>query len=402
MQGSRVARVAPLATGLVVCLVAGLLNACSDSSTGGGERWPGLEWELSTPEGEGMDATLLDEARAYAFQPAKNTQGVVVVRNGAIVVEWYADATDASLATSWSVGKSFASTLIGIAVDRGDLPGIDVPIADFLPAWQGTDKGAISLRQVLQMRSGVEWNELVNAVGLYLTDTDQLAFALDRPAAREPGITFNYSSGDSMLYSGVIETASGQRAGDYARQHLFEKIGMRAEWWTDGSGHSLTYCCLDATSREFARFGLLFARGGRWRDEQVVSRAWVDQATTAAEGTPFYGLQWWTNADGALAATIPHEMFSARGLHSQLIYVLPSLDLVVVRTGWYRRVGDAPVRTDGNLHMTLAPDEWSDDDFLGPIVRSIGDAAAIARPLQGRAKGPTEAARRALESAGLL
>jgi CubicO group peptidase (beta-lactamase class C family) len=157
---------------------------------------------------------------------------------------------------------------------------------------------------------------------------------------------------------------------------------MTDDWWTDAAGHTLTYCCIDTTTRDFARFGLLFARGGEWNGEQVVSRAWVEEATRPIEAAPFYALQWWTNVTGLVVNGVEVRLFTARGLHDQNVYVFPELDLVVVRNGIYQRVGDgSTVRTGGNFLTTLSPSEWDDVAFLTPILRSIDastDTAAIA------------------------
>ncbi len=373
----------------------------------GAKRWPGTQWEVSSPAAQGMDATELDRARAYAFAPARNTQGVVVTRNGVIVAEWYADGADATTqATSWSMAKSFASTLVGIAIDRGEIASLDLPLTEWLESWRGTDKESITLRDLLEMRSGVEWTEATGAAALYIDEVDQLAFALDRPAVSDPGTAWRYSSADSMLIGGVIAAATGRPAHEYAQEHLFGPIHMSAGWWVDGTGHALTYCCIDAPTREYARLGLLFARGGQWNGTQVVSRAWVDEATRPLEGASFYALQWWTNAGGSMGQSLPSELFAARGRHSQDVYVVPSLDLVVVRNGTYQRAGEGPlVRTGTSFHQTEAPDEWDTEAFLGPIVASIGgatgalDRAAAAPPPASQATAA--AAQRAREAAGL-
>jgi CubicO group peptidase (beta-lactamase class C family) len=201
----------------------------------------------------------------------------------------------------------------------------------------------------------------------------------------------------------VISAATGRTTLDYATEVLFRPIGMAPEWWTDAAGHALTYCCLDAPTREYARFGLLFARGGEWNGKQVVSKQWVEQATQPLDGAPFYALQWWTNADGVLAPSVPSEMFAARGLFDQDIYIVPSLDLVVVRNGTYHRSGDgSTVRTGGNVHSTLPPNEWDVESFLGPIVASIGSSARSAsQPASPASATAFEAAHAAERAAGL-
>jgi CubicO group peptidase (beta-lactamase class C family) len=365
------------------------LAGCGDSSSSShasGLRWPGPEWAVSEPAAEGMTPAALEEARQYAFAPERNTQGVVVVRNGAIVAEWYADGRDAaSLATSWSAGKSFAGTLIGIAIDRGDIAGLDVSLGDFFPSWQGDGRGAVTLRDLLEMRSGLRWNELADDPVFHAATDDQLAAALSRPLDHPPGTRWNYASADSMLISGVIERATGRSAGAFAQEVLFGPIGMTADWWTDAAGHTLTYCCVDTTTRDFARFGLLFARAGEWDGRRIVSREWVDEASRPLADVPFYALHWWTNVSGLEVNGAEVRLFTARGLHDQNVYVFPELDLVVVRNGLYTKVGDgSTVRTGGNYLSTQQPASWDDVPFLTPILRSI-DAAADTSALAGAA-----------------
>ncbi|MFM8410792.1 MAG: serine hydrolase domain-containing protein [Alphaproteobacteria bacterium] len=373
---------------LSVFLVASSLVACGDTSSspgvGSALRWPGAEWAQVDPASVGMDATLLDGARDYAFRPERNTQGVVVVKDGAIVAEWYAPNRDASsLGTSWSMGKSFGSTLVGIAIDQGLISGLDEPLSRFFPDWQGDPRGEIRLRDLLQMRSGLKWNEALDDAYFHAVELDQLGSSLARPLVREPGTFWNYSSADSMLMSGVIQSATGRTAGEFAKENLFGPIGMDADWWIDGSSHTMTYCCVDATPRDFARFGLLFGRGGSWNGREVVSRGWVDQATTPQDASPFYGLQWWTDISATVAGK-PVRAFVARGLHTQNIYVFPELDLVVVRNGMYTRLGNGePVRVGSNYLGTLGPATWEDDKFLEPILKSLdptADASPFAAP----------------------
>src|SRR5512139_519290 len=167
---------------------------CGDSSSHdtSGLRWPDPDWEVVEPAAEGMDAATLDEARQYAFEPTRNTQGVVVVRNGAIVSEWYAEDHDASsLATSWSAGKSFAGTLVGIAIDRGDIAGLDVSLAEFYPDWQADDRAGVTLRDLLEMRSGLRWNEIADDAAFHGATQDQLSAAVARPLNHAPGSTWN-------------------------------------------------------------------------------------------------------------------------------------------------------------------------------------------------------------------
>lgn len=367
-------------------------DASADTPTTTAAATPPAEWEVSTPADEGMDGAVLEGAREYAFADGMNTQGVVVVRHGVIVAEWYdegAGATEDSWAGSWSMAKSFTSALIGIAIDEGKIPSVDEPMTTYFPEWKGSPREAITLKDVLQMSSGLDWDESYDPssigdseiIHMVIESPDQLAYAAGRPSEVEPATRWSYSSGDTMLLSQVIQQATGMPADEYAAAKLFEPLAMdQVDWWRDAEGHTLTYCCLDTTSRGFARFGQLFLNDGRWGDEQVVPEEWVeDSLEPAATSDGIYGYQWWLAIDG-----VPDDAFAAQGHDGQFIYVVPSLDLVVVRNGTYvKDPGDAVA--DPNLFSkypsdglvegkgTSPPSDWDEAAFLTPIVESIED-----------------------------
>jgi CubicO group peptidase (beta-lactamase class C family) len=385
-------------------LVSLCLFACSDSESGNpGESssWPTGDWSIEPPEARGMDGSLLDRAREYAFQDGRNTQGVVVTRGGVIVAEWYADGSDAaSWAASWSVAKSFTSALVGIAIDEGLIDGVDVPMSRFLPAWAGTGKEQIRLRDVLQMASGLEWNENYDPASAGSSDVIQLVFqggreleyAAAKPVAEPPGAVFNYSSGSTMLLSAVIQEATGLTAAEYAREKLFSPLGIaRADWWRSMDGHTLTFCCVDMASRDFARLGLLYARGGRWARGRLISANWVADSVRPSTANPGYGYQWWllgvSDRSGPPnqnepTSTLPPDTFAAMGVDGQFIYVVPRLDLVVVRNGRYVKDPGDPV-ADPTLFAhyppfglnpdlgTASPSSWSHAEFLQLVLDAV-------------------------------
>jgi CubicO group peptidase (beta-lactamase class C family) len=374
----------------------------TNGSTTSGPAWPDPTWSTVAPESQGMDGQLLEQARTYAFEDGRNTQSIVVVRGGKIVAEWYAPGSDAdSWATSWSVAKSFTSALIGIAIQEGLIENVDVPMSRYLPDWAGTDKEKILLRDVLQMASGLAWNEDYNPADVQTSDVIQLVldggheleFTAGKPVVAAPGMTFNYSSGSTMLLSAVLQQATGMSALDYARAKLFPRLGIdRLDWWQSTEGHTLTFCCLDMTSRDFARFGLLYARGGRWRDGQLLSPEWVRASVASSPARPGYGYLWWllgiTDQEGSPEAvittpsTLPPDTFAAIGVDDQLIYVVPHLDLVVVRNGTYVK-DTGPAVADPNLlaHLppsgvvpgkgTLAPKDWDFGAFLKLVIAAV-------------------------------
>jgi CubicO group peptidase (beta-lactamase class C family) len=359
-----------------------MLAACGDDAPN-----PYKEFEVVTPEEAGMDPAILEGARTYAFDPAKNTQGVVVLRRGKLVAEWYAEGRDAdSFGASWSMAKSFTSALIGIALEEGAIPSLDQPVADYIPEWVGTDHEDITLEHLLTMSSGLDWIESYSADGGpsdvidMVMASEPLTVAIDQPILHPVGTVFNYSSGDTMMLSRVIEDATGMSVGEYAEAKLFSRIGIApADWWRDVGGTTLTYCCLDMSSRDFARFGQLFLDGGRWNGKQVVPASWVTASTTPSPAYVGYGYKWWLTGK---TSALPDDTYSARGHDGQFIYVVPSLELVVVRNGLYYKSPGEPVAdpflfvhypSDGLLDQqgTHPPDSWDDVAFLQPVIDSI-------------------------------
>jgi CubicO group peptidase (beta-lactamase class C family) len=351
---------------------------------------PGDDWQIDEPEDHDIDPAGLEAAREYAFADEMHTQGVVVVHEGAIVAEWYGDDADAdSYAASWSMAKSFTSALVGIAIEDGLIEGVDEPMTTWFPEWEADERADITLRDVLQMSSGLDWVEdydptsaaTSDIVQMVLGQPDELAYASSRPPLHPAGEVWNYSSGETMLMSGVLEQATGMPADEYAEQELFGPLGMdQVEWWRDAEDHTLTYCCLDTPTRDFARFGLLYSRNGNWGGDQLVPEGWVaDSLEPAADSDGGYGYQWWLGGQEG----IPDDSFAAIGHDGQYIYVVPSLDLVVARNGTYVKDPGEPV-ADPNLFDKYPSDalvpgkgttppegEWNDSDFLGPIVEAV-------------------------------
>ncbi|HEX6245929.1 MAG TPA: serine hydrolase [Polyangiales bacterium] len=398
-------RIAPLT--LLLCVLAGCDDArepieqqeagsaaeagAPDAATASGPKFPDPDWQVSTPEREGLRQQGVDKALDYAFQTSKHTQGVVVVRHRAIVAERYEPGRDAdSFAASWSMAKSVTSALVGIAIDRGLIPDVDVKMSEYYPEWAGTPKADIRLRDVLQMASGLKWKEEYRPDDASTSDIvqmvfapDELGFASGREFQTAPGTVFNYSSGDTMLVSGVLARATGMSALEFGKRELFDKIGMApVDWWRDANGKTLTYCCVDAPSRQFAKFGLLFLERGSWNGQRIISQDWIEDSISPSSSFAGYGYFWWLI--GRTNSALPADTYAARGVDGQHIYVVPSLDLVVVRSGHYdKHEGDT--LADPNLFGvypsfglvmgkgTVPPDSWNDTEFLGPIVEAVAD-----------------------------
>jgi CubicO group peptidase (beta-lactamase class C family) len=334
-----------------------------------GEYWPTADWRTCRPEDVGMDSASLYAAYEYAARSNFVTEGILVVRRGYVVGEAYFRGYGATTRfASYSVAKSFLSAVVGVAIDGGFVPGVDQLACSYFDAWQapGTDerKRTITVRHLLTMSSGLRFTD-ASSGGIAGTDIegilnadDSVAYVLGLPSVAEPGTRWNYSSGDSILLSGIVQAATGRTVLDFGRERIFGRIGMATlTWSSDRAGHTIGGWGIAATVREYARFGYLYLRGGSWNGEALVPEPWVRQSLTAARpSVAWYGFQWWLapHFSSDPRYPLPGDAFAAQGLYHQKILVVPSRDLVVVRVG-----------TD------QGPSTWSDTEFLGRILASI-------------------------------
>jgi len=300
-----------------------------------------FSWNIVSPENLGIEPSRVKELIDYIKEPSLNTQAAILIKGNNIIAEYYAEGYNKyDLVTSWSVAKSFSSTLIGIAIDEGYINSVDDSISLYLPEWKTEPQENISLKYLLGMRSGMDDHP---GLGVYFQN-DMVNYSLDREISREPGIAFSYSNEDSMLFSRIIENATSFDFQEYADTRLFDKLDIKETWWTDKSGNTLTYAGLDMTPREFAKFGLMIAQEGKWLDEQIVSQSWVKEATTEFDNLASYGYQWWTSTISESGLGMfrqdDYPFFSALGLDGQYIYVWPEKDLVLVRFTKYQHQGN--------------------------------------------------------------
>ena len=322
--------------------------------------WPGLSWETATPESQGMCPDNINEAMDYAFQDGNFTGAVIIIRNGYIVAERYADdrmATD--LVTSWSVAKSFTSALIGKALDEGLISSLDQQVSEFIPAWKDSDKEVITLRQLMTVKTALE---LLDG-GDFYDEEDQLQVSIDRNLIGQPGEQlYTYSNSDVMLAGEVVRSSTSMTPKTYLDQKIGSVIRFSGEWWQDTKGHILTYCCLDSTARDFGRFGLLFARNGEWEGQEVLSDNWITESTAPALSGQ-YGFYWWP---------APNTGFTALGVQGQIVAVYPAEDLVIMRFSSYTRMGDGSVvRTGSNYHATTEPTNFENNTFIDNVLEAL-------------------------------
>lgn len=273
------------------------------------------------------------------------TTAAIVLFDGQLVGEKYAPGFDRnSRMLGWSMSKSITGALIGTLVKAGKL-AVDAPAP--VPEWKGNEKQKITLKQLLQQTTGLDFNETYNGpsdvTNMLFKKGDMAAFTARRPLKYEPGTFFNYSSGNSNILSRIIRHVVGEK--EYAAfpyRALFYKTGMYSmllEPDASGTYVGSSYCY--ATARDYARFGLLYYNNGKWNGEQLFPENWVNETTRpfAADKLHRYGFQFWLNGpdekDTAVSRypDVPSDMFYADGFNGQSIYVIPSRKLVIVRLG---------------------------------------------------------------------
>jgi CubicO group peptidase (beta-lactamase class C family) len=268
----------------------------------------------------------------------------VVVRDGALTYEWYADGHDASIPSMlFSVTKSILSLLVGAAIDDGLIGGVDDPVTDYLPELADRGFDQVTLEQLLRMDSAVDYTESDNPFGEHVrfNYTDRLEEAILGLRVRDrPDEGFTYRSGDNALLGLVLARVLGERSiSGYLQDRLREPLGMEhaARWSTDHEGGlERTWCCLATTARDLARVGQLVLDRGDWQGQQLIAEDWFDASVAPGfaparwpaeyDGSPLanYGYQWWLTDHGATVSL---------GKDGQYLYVDRDHRTVIVRLG---------------------------------------------------------------------
>lgn len=283
------------------------------------------------------------------FLTRTHTTGLLVLRDGAVAHEEYRlGATADSRFTSWSVAKSVVATLVGIAVKEGAIRSLDDTVATYVPAYAGTAWATVTVRDLLRMASGIDFSERYDAQFSDIQRVFHKVYVLgmpiddavrDYPAAENeqpPGSRFHYISIDTQVLANVLGHATGRPLLDYAREKLWQPLGMQDEaaWNVDGEGTPLAYCCLNTTLRDYAKLGQLYLQDGTWNGVVLLPPDWVRESTQRPEpwlaaGTARpdrgYGYHWWVPpaADGE---------FFANGIWGQVVWVDRRQGVVIVRT----------------------------------------------------------------------
>jgi CubicO group peptidase (beta-lactamase class C family) len=278
------------------------------SRESGGAPLPLAPMDLSAVSFETSDAGLRSLDEHFG---ANHLRGLVVLHGGRLVFEGYADDVNATTRfTSWSVAKSFTSTLVGLAVADGAIASLDDPIERYLPDAVGTGYEGVTIRQALQMSSGVAFTEVYTSgtadVMNFMTDSLVLnrkranQIAIDFPRAHEPGTVFNYNTAETQVLSAVVSAATGRPLSALLQEQIWSRIGMQhdASWLLDREGREgmeMAGCCLNMALRDQARFGQLFLQDGVWQGERILPEGFVDfvSAPAPAWSRPEYGGMFW-------------------------------------------------------------------------------------------------------------
>lgn len=297
------------------------------------------------PQGNTLDVTYQQNGTAKTtddFMREGKVAGLLVLHRGKIVLERYGEGQAAKdYWTSNSVAKSFTSTLVGAAIKDGAIGSVDDLMSKYVPELAEGSFAGVTIRDTLRMASGVRWSEdysdrssdssvIRNLAypGSTLPPVDIVKYMATRPRVTKPGTEFLYDSGNSHLLGVVLERATGKTLPQYLSEKIWIPAGMEAPASVikDRSGRPMASCCLNATLRDFGRFGLFMLNGAKDANGvSVVPDGWIEQATNPALPTRMpgisYGYQWWVEANGA---------YRAIGIFGQMIRIDPKSETIIV------------------------------------------------------------------------
>lgn len=267
--------------------------------------------------------------------------GLLVIKDGNILLERYGlGNTEDSRWLTYSVAKSVTSMLYGAALQDGYIRSVDDKVSEYLPHLKGSAYEDVSIKQMLQMASGVEWDETYadpnSDVATLPNDVlEMIRFVGSKQRVAEPGERFNYNTGESNLAGAVLRAAIGNNLATYLSHKVWQPFGMEADanWLTHGEGSGERGgCCLSATLRDYGRLGLFVMQNGQLADGTAVLHPdWMKDSTSPSKGFPGYGYMWWLNSGGGFRAT---------GIYGQDIDILPEQQLVIVTlSAWPTAVG---------------------------------------------------------------
>jgi CubicO group peptidase (beta-lactamase class C family) len=318
------------------------------------------------------------------FFERNRTAGIVVLYHGTLVFEHYGlGASDTTRFTSWSVAKSFTSTLVGLAIGDGLIDSVDGPLVEYVPGLEGSGYDGVTIKQALQMSSGVGFSELYGETSditdfmgytMFANLEQANEFTTRYQRVAEPGSVFNYSTAETQVLGWLVTEVTGKPLAHYLSEKIWSRLGMEhdATWILDREGREgmeMAGCCLNAALRDYARFGQLFLQDGWWDGQRILPKGWVAEATVPDSPQVDYGrlfpnsstgyqYQWW-------AISKSDRAYAAEGVHGQFIFVNPAQDVVIAMTSAW-------------------PVAWDDDSWaevmaaFGAIIRAL-DPGEVSR-----------------------
>lgn len=306
-----------------------------------------------------------------AYMAQQRSAALVILHDGKLRLERYGLGFDRDGRwTSFSVAKSITSTLLGAAVRDGHIRSLDDKVSDYIHEMKGSAYDDVSIRQLLTMTSGVRWNEDYadpnSDVARFNNHKPEegvdalVSYLRKLPRAAPPGTRWNYSTGETNLVGVLVVRATGKPLASYLSEKIWVPAGMeqQATWVLSRTGQEISGCCIQAATRDFARFGQFILGGARVGGQPIVPDGWLAQATArqADIGRPGrgYGFQWWTYDDGS---------FAARGIFGQGIFIDPRRGLVIASNGDW--AGGATARAE----MTAR------EDFYKAVQKAVDDEA---------------------------
>jgi CubicO group peptidase (beta-lactamase class C family) len=317
-------------------------------------------------------SSALDRVVATAFlepddRRRRRTRAIVVLQDGAIVAERYADGFHAATRfPGWSMTKGVLSALVGVLIGEGRLSLGDRAL---MPAWRDPDpRASITVGDLLRMRSGLSFSEVYedvtsDVVEMLFRQPDTAAFAASRRLVAAPGDRWSYASGTSNILSAIVRRVIGADYPSWPRRALFDRLDMRSALLeADASGTFVASSFMLATAGDWARFGQLFVQDGVWEGDWILPEGWVRFCTTPTPQSPggVYGAHWWLGlrpelgGGTAAAARLPQDTYFAVGHEGQVLTVIPSRRLVVVRLG-----------------LSIYIDAWNQAQFLADLLDTV-------------------------------
>ena len=305
------------------------------------KEFPGESWSVKTPDELGVDASKVEKLFDLSFQDDA-TQSVVLIKDGYIIAEKYADGYDKdSIGTSWSMAKSFYASLIGISIEMGEIGSLDDKVSDYLDYFT-EDRKDITIREVLDMTSGLENPDHEHEI-MFFQD-DHLDYAKDIKRDKETNTVFEYNNVNSLLLGDILLVATGKKADDLLKERVLDPIGTKKYvLWRDAADNVLSYCCIDMSARDYSRFGLLFSRNGAWNDRQIVpydfvqetyDPRWLSTSDRAGMDRRGYGLHWWFSKNDDEG-----KIMNASGKFGQYIFIDQANDVIFTRITKYTSTG---------------------------------------------------------------